>query len=98
MTEGRARWRRRWWPRRALPPSRREQALGGLCALVILALLLLGITRARPGRDVPDYVPPVPTTASLGSVAPPSITAVTTIPPATRPADPTPSTTRRQGP
>ena len=52
-----ARRRRRWWRRRALPPSRRAQAIGGLLALVVLALLLLGISRTRPGRDVPDYVP-----------------------------------------
>lgn len=62
--------------------------------LGVLLLLGLGIARTRPGRDVPDYVPPVSTT-SLGPVTPPSITAVTTVPQANRPAVSTTTRKRR---
>jgi hypothetical protein len=49
-------------------------------ALSIVILLLVGLTRARPGRDVPDFDPNATTTTS--TTAPyvlPSITTVVTL-------------------
>ena len=70
--------RRGWrWPRRALPRSPSALALGGLLGLVVLVLLLLALTRARPGQDVPPFAPTT-TTAFTGTVLAPSITGAPT--------------------
>lgn len=77
VAEQRRPGRRRWWPRRsALPRSRSALALGALVAAILLALLLLGLTRAEPGRDLPGYQPPSTTTTTtmVGPVPPPVIT------------------------
>jgi len=92
--------RRRWWQRSALPRSRPALALGAVVAVVLLVLLLLGLTRARPGRDVPFLDPTVTTsTRPRGPVEPPSMTTTpkpaAVAVPATRPPRDTTTTRRR---
>ncbi len=91
--------RRPWWRRSALPRSRSALALGAVVAVVLLILLLLGVTRARPGRDVPAYDPATAsTTATRLPVPPPSVTSRTTVAttPATTPAPAKTTTTRHR--
>ena len=45
--------------------------------MVVLALLLLALTRAQPGRDVPPFAPAT-TTSFAGMVRAPSITGAPT--------------------
>ncbi|MEO5680322.1 MAG: hypothetical protein ABIS47_11705 [Acidimicrobiales bacterium] len=91
MTVGTSRHRRGrwWWPRHALPRSPRALILSGLLALVVVVLLLLGLTRTRPGHTVPTYDPATsaPATTSGGPVPRPVITAAATVaPPPTAPS------------
>lgn len=72
--------RRRWWRRSALPRSRPALAFGALVAATIVVLLLLGLTRARPGRQVPEYDPTPTSTTTTGPRPLPSITIAVTVP------------------
>lgn len=73
-----------------------------MVAVVLLVLLLLGLTRARPGRDVPFFDPTVTTsTLPRGPVEPPSMTttpkaAAVAVEPAPPPRRATTTTTRRR--
>jgi len=51
-----------------------------MVAVALLVLLLVGLTRARPGRDVPFYDPTATTTTTTPPVQLPSITIGATIP------------------
>ena len=44
-------------------------------AVSLVILLLVGLTRARPGKDVPAYDPAATTTTTPATVTPPDITA-----------------------
>jgi len=88
---------------RAVRP--RFWALVGLAALLTLAyavpvlllvLLLIGLTRARPGRDVPFYDPTV-TTSTTPSALPqaPAVTAGAEVTTAVPPPKGATATTRR---
>ncbi len=49
-------------------------AVGALVALTIVLLAFLGLTRTRPGRDVPAFDP---TTTTRGTTAPPGLPSIT---------------------
>jgi len=48
--------------------------------VVVLGLLLLGVSRARPGTEVPAYETATTTTGARGPVPAPVMTTVPTVP------------------